>query len=406
MHKAATWLILVLALLAGPLRAETYTTEPAEYDPAKGFRMGYLGVPSKAFSKPDPNAGCASEHAVTAKVFYAGRNILLAIDCAKPGDKAPSVVRVDFTGEGDFSDAPTVPFKVRHSARNYYYAQIGPGTVTMDKDGASLSISIRGYYNKQGDRRNMGLILAAARSAKVSFGDTQATATLVDGTGNLEFDDPAQVAHQAGRPIAMKSSGDTVHIQTGRVARAVPYGSPLRIAGDWYTVTATEDGRQITVKPYDGKLGTIDLDDRTVQSPLLVGTQHLLQLGTVSGKVKLPVDTYVFGNYSMVAGDPGRSWTLQVRAGDFRKAKPFTVTDGATTRPSLGGPLSARIIAHSYRRRANSPTSIRFSFQLTDVNGLPVGNLQGPRGRRPDPPKLTVVDASGKQVYQASMEYG
>jgi hypothetical protein len=408
MHKASTWLILVLALLAGPLWSETYQTKPAEFDPRHGFRMSYYGVPSKAFSKPDPNSGCVSEHAVTAEVPFLGRDILLAIDCAKPGDKAPSVVRVDFTGKGDFTDAPTVPFHVRHTARNYYYAQIGPGSAEMDRDGDSIAISIRGYYNKRGDRRNMGVILAAARSAEMSFGDTKATVTLVDGTRNLKFNDPARVGQQNGRPVAIRASGDTVHLKIGQTELAVPYGSPVRMGGDWYTVTASEAGRQVTVEPYDGELGTVDLGENRVQRPLLVGTKHLLQLGNVAGKVALPADTYVVGNYSMVARDTGRDWTLQVPRGpgEFRKAKPFTVTPQATTSAALGEPLSAKANAQTYRRGANSPTNVRFSLELTDVNGLPVRGIYGPRGKRPDPPKLTVADASGKQVYQASMEYG
>ncbi len=54
----------------------------------------------------------------------------------------------------------------------------------------------------------------------------------------------------------------------------------------------------------------------------------------------------------------------------------------------------------------NQRGGIAFILQLEDANGEKLSGLVLPTGRRPLPPKVTISDAGGNEVYTFSMRYG
>ena len=63
-------------------------------------------------------------------------------------------------------------------------------------------------------------------------------------------------------------------------------------------------------------------------------------------------------------------------------------------------PITASVHARNVR------SQISFTLLLKDANGKPLSGLVLPTGKRPPPPKVTVVDAEGNEVYTFSMRYG
>ena len=47
-----------------------------------------------------------------------------------------------------------------------------------------------------------------------------------------------------------------------------------------------------------------------------------------------------------------------------------------------------------------------FILQLEDANGKKLSGLVLPTGKRPLPPRVTITDAGGNEVYTFSMRYG
>ena len=63
-------------------------------------------------------------------------------------------------------------------------------------------------------------------------------------------------------------------------------------------------------------------------------------------------------------------------------------------------PISASLQAR------NSTGRIAFMLQLHDANGKKLSSLVLPTGKRPLPPRVTITDAAGNDVYTFRMRYG
>lgn len=77
-----------------------------------------------------------------------------------------------------------------------------------------------------------------------------------------------------------------------------------------------------------------------------------------------------------------------------------TVTQGKVTTVSAGSPLKGVLVVSGQR------PELKLSLSLSDANGPAAVVITKADGQKAPAPTLTVLDASGKQVYQAGMEYG
>jgi hypothetical protein len=81
-------------------------------------------------------------------------------------------------------------------------------------------------------------------------------------------------------------------------------------------------------------------------------------------------------------------------------SQPVTVAQGKVTAIAIGSPLKGAIVVSGQR------PELKLSLALTDANGPAVALITKPDGQKAPPPTLRVLDASGKEVYKAGMEYG
>jgi len=96
---------------------------------------------------------------------------------------------------------------------------------------------------------------------------------------------------------------------------------------------------------------------------------------------------------------PATRFASEVSGAREQSLPTFTVAPGKVASVTAGPPLTAAPMVR------HSDSWIFFSLDLSDSAGLKVSHLTV-KGQRPPPPKIEVVDAAGKMIHSATMEYG
>ena len=112
----------VLCLLATALAAWAGELTPVacEADLALGIQPVY--VDGAGFKPGQAGSGLVSSLARVAAVSGTGWVLQVAIDSSTADAKAPDVVRLDFTGKGNFAGAPTAALKPTASSEGLFQA--------------------------------------------------------------------------------------------------------------------------------------------------------------------------------------------------------------------------------------------------------------------------------------------
>jgi len=307
-----------------------------------------------------------------------------------------------------------LPFRSRRipppRGSDWFQASFGPATLKVLRNGKTIPVGVTGNYRKSSTYGRLDLRLRAALGGTCRFGDKVRAVRVIDGNSNLSFSDAARPRLRRGGVVGMVG-GDTVVVDTGDGKFAKPtkalYGQPVLVEGKWYRVDVSKDETKVSARQVDVATGQIKIDHEQ-WSARVVGKKHILCLAGGKDPLTVPGDQYVVGMYqeSAPTGYERRSKAhlgLGLRSVYSGKVPTFAVTAGKVTNVPVGSPLNAQVDAR--RSRGSSYT---LSLKFTDAAGREVDYLSvpGARSGRPDSPKVKILDAEGKTVFQTTLEYG
>ena len=396
----------VLCLLATALAAWAGELTPVacEADLALGIQPVY--VQGTGFKPGQADSGLVSSLARVGTISGTGWSFQLAIDSSTADAKAPDVVRLDFTGKGNFAGAPTAALKPMPSSEGLFRATFGPVEVKAAVNGMQVPMMVSGQYINlnSGQYRQLQLTLGTAMQGKCRFGDRELAVRIVDGDKNLQPGNAWQ-KRAFGKNVAVVT-GDTVAVDLGdgkfaKDVRKACYGSPVEVGGKWYEVTVSQDGKQVSAKQVELASGKVHID-HPKWSCMLIGDKLILPLEGGPEPVAVPAGAYVMRSYEEFSApnDKGQRARLTVGIPPAGKSSEVTVEAGKTAQIAIGSPLNATV------RAVKQAQQVMLSLVLTDAAGRQITGLATYDGSTPPKPQITVKDAAGAQVYQNTLEYG
>jgi hypothetical protein len=157
-------------------------------------------------------------------------------------------------------------------------------------------------------------------------------------------------------------------------------------------VTVDDNASTIQAAEAGVPMGMVKID-RAQWSVAFIGKKYH---STVSGNdkpVSLPADTYTIKNYTE-KGEGNSQLMIRQMTGTVE------VAAGKTVDVKIGEPLTVGLSVQQ------SDGNVAFYLYSNDVSGSPIAAVINAKGSGPPPPKVTVFDSSGNQVYQATLRYG
>ena len=407
-RTAAVPIICILFLATAGSQAGELTRVACDPSEAIGAQMLLHYGGSNNVTKPRQGIGLVSPAAVIISFPGQGTNVQVAVDSAKADATALDLLRFDFTGQGKFEGAPTVPLKVTAKAATEFQYEFGPATLQARIGEATVPVSVKGVYLKVGDNRVLGLNLGTAAEGKCRFGDRDLAVRVIDGDNNLHLGDKWKVPAATG-PFPQVIPGDTLMVagadgKFGKDARAFAFGSPVKIGGAWYAVKLSDDATKIDAEPLKVAAGSIQID-HPKWSCMLLGKEYPLSVSGGAAPVSVPAGEYTVIKYEEWSLAEGGETAAHMTRNDYSAPPPATgptvVEAGKATKVALGTPMTGVIAA-----RKGAARQFTLALELKDASGKNVVSLELPGGQRPAQPTVTIRDASGKEVYTNTLEYG
>jgi hypothetical protein len=367
------------------------------------------------FIKGEGERGIVHPHARVATFEpYGGVPIKAAIDADDPDAKEPNLIRLDFTGEGDFTQAAVLHFAPqRESGRDWFQASFGPTNVIIQRDGVQIPVCIEGEYVRSGGfHRWCTLFLGTAVQTSLPIGDLHYPVRIIDGNSNLLFNDRSGRPGRSGLGFLSHHSADTVMIGDpvsgfGADSLRLAYGQPAHLGGSWYDIRVDGRGSGVLAEVLPLRGGKLQLAARQWEA-VLENDDHYFQLSGGTEPIDLPAGSYHLLYYVEHPGaDAGTERRAFLSVGHpYSRPRPDSqptvhIRDGEVLDLLVGAPLTARITAHQRDERVLS-----LSLELTDRGGRRIGNVRESNGRLPDQPTIRIYDSDGNEVHSARLEYG
>ncbi len=252
-----------------------------------------------------------------------------------------------------------------------------------------MKVSVAGDYTNMTDILHVAIVCAAEGSC--DFGGKRYKVRLLDGNRNFKLGDASQV--EDGGVI----TGDVLLVDTGDgtftkdVTKSF-LDQPVILGGKTYAVTVNDDASRIQAAEADVPMGMVKID-RAQWSATFIGKKYHSMVNGNDKPISLPADTYTITNYSEKGKGKSQFMIRQVTG-------TVEVAAGKTADIKIGEPLTVGLSIQQ------SNGIVVFNLGCTDVSGSPIAALINTEGAMPPPPKFTVSDSSGKQVYEASLTYG
>ena len=347
----------------------------------------------------DKARGLVNEHSVVGVAPKTAGGMHVAIDSTKADATQSDVLRLDFSGQGKFKDAPTAGIKIRPARSGTTMGAIGPVVVVAKRGGRSIPVAVRGHYWKQATRRGLSLMLSSVMEGKCKFGAKTYPVRVVDGNANLGFSDALKppFSPQSRMPF------DRILVDTGdgkfsSGATTSYVGQPTFVDGKWYSINIAD--MKITAAPQKITGGSIKVNAPRWRCTL-IGKKNYLTLNGGTEPIAVPADEYRTANYTVFNGSDPRKRSATISGyGSFSSGKAFTVASGQTADLSIGAPIEATVVA------AKRGTKVNMNLMMTDALGGRIRSITTSAGTRPPAPSIEVVDKAGKIVYTAKLKYG
>jgi hypothetical protein len=400
----------VLAFLAAPglagdePNACSVPAKPVRVEEDWPGRMAYLSVGADAWQRSDAE-GLVSDAAIVGQIRLDRQKVLVAVDRKAPGGTGYDTVRLDFTGRGNWAEAPTVPMQIHGAGGDRSFGQIPATLIEVPRHGEVRPTTVRGYFRAYGAQIRLNLMIACGIGGHVELGGTTHRIVLVDKTWDCRFSPPPQ-----GDPLA----GDSVMIDPGADRPLVgAVGHPMLLNGQWWRISAGEKARSIRLEPVTGPMGRLVVPGDRWTLRLTDTRGSVLSLAGDRSPVPLPAGTYTILEYEVRRRTGEEKWTT-VSANTYGRTGAnlsIQVDADEEVRPKIASPLRAAVSSRKLRSRrqadpqqGDQPLSLYVSVNLRDAYGTRIVSITTPRGR-PKPPRIIFRD--GEQVvHEAQMEYG
>ncbi len=356
--------------------------------------------------RPAP-AGCGTVHpqARVVTLDLGTRKVALALDAGKAGAMHYDVLRVDPTGRGDFRSAYVVPrtFLVgdpptaeQEATFSYEFAGDLP-EVRFGPDLLAAGIEVK-YEERAalGSGTQLAYLISMCGVGACRFGDKTYNVRFYDRTSDFDVRDVASPRTGADAPTAEAGSdwfcvdeyddGDKVAWNSSTTGSPIRYGDrlwrindermpsgrygqPILVAGRWWNVRVSDDGRQVTAEPLEVPMAHVRLGHPSWHM-ILVREGSLLSLRGGAGAVPVPAGRYRIHRYeeylspapdfaaarlalSEVSDPAAPSMTLDLKA-------------GTTADVPLGSPLRSTV------QVTRGEKALKFVIALRDVAGRPM----------------------------------
>ena len=356
---------------------------------------------AEAFTKPAPGSGTVSPNALTVALKRGNLTLAIALDSKAKDSLHFDLLRLDFTGKGDFREAYVVERVAlgadRRTRELTYHFAAWPLEVTL----GARKVPIR-LWCDYGERqvagsgqpaRSMELGVVLCAQGKCRFGKKVHMVRLHDGDGNLRMNDPVP-------PSLPVLRGDEITIDPrlakGKVTCAAYgyYGHPIVVDGRLWNLTVSDDSTKFAAVPYDGPTGSIRIDQDSWWGHF-IGERLLFHLRAGHQAVPVPVGRYrlrEYGQHIVTKRWKARHLlVLREQSLSGRHAVVARVAAGKTDEIAIGCPLKGTI------RPVRNGNVVEFHMTFTDVAG------------RPDPimyqsPWVTfsIFDAAGRKLTSFS----
>ncbi|MEX0776069.1 MAG: hypothetical protein WD042_10210 [Phycisphaeraceae bacterium] len=309
------------------------------------------------------------------------------------GNNGPQAVALDFTGTGEFKQPVTSRINAIQRGANFH-GEMAPVTVKVQRNGQSFMVGVMGSVYRSGDKQSVDLQMGVMLESKCTFGERSLVVEVIDGDQNLRFGDKTELQ---GRKFKI---GDTLIIRGAPGSGApgggaqpikVLFGQPVFVDGKWYDLTISDDF-ELAAAPLELETGQIQVAHGD-WSAILVGEKYVIGVGGDARPINVPVDTYRVTRYEERVGP-----ALISCQGQSDRA--IAITAGKLEKLELGSPIAGVPVIFQ------KGDSVTIGAKLVDASGLAVSELRLPSGRRPPPPIVAIFDATGRQLYMATLEYG
>ena len=364
------------------------------------------GVGDLQYVKPPPNlpmgiplltlakAAVPAKHGLispNARLVPTVPGISVAFDASTAGSKRLDVIRIDPTGKNNFANALKLKLP-DHPGTGSAIGRLGPTPAEVTREGRKIPVLVSAFF-LQHPKQFMGCVsLTVAAEGTCAFGQTTRKVRVIGRNGAVGLA-AAGSSPARGREVDEIEEADAQGNFPRRRA-ATPLNQPLQVDGKWYTAKVT--GMKVSASLMAGETGKLSVGAARWTCTLTGKTATLAVTGGAE-PVEVPVGSYKVRDYQFFSeADPGK-FVPVIRG---RGAKTLDIAAGTVAALKIGPPLQANI---SIRQKAGKVT---FSLAMTDAAGGAVFAISVANGSSPPPPTIDVVDAGGKRVYTAKLEYG
>ena len=359
-------------------------------------------VGEEHFRKPAPGAGTVSPRALVVTVLRPPLTLAVALDATKPDALHYDIVRLDFTGQGNFASAYILPQEsMRYSpaTKEFSYAFLDRGLKVKLGERAYTIVAGVGYKELEGHREiHIGLYTSAEGVCR--FGDKVHRVRLYDESSNLRVDDVPKTIFQDTSHEAQEG-GDTFFVDRGdgkfKSYAWGLYGSPVLVDGALWNLRVSTDGGQVTAEPCAGPTGWVRINHPAWQARL-AGPAMALWIYGGPDPVPVPAGRFVLVDYvEWLTADASKPRTRLVvhrtEKGD-NAIDEVVVRPGGTTDITVGSPVSLPVDA------VKQGEVIRFDYKVCDATGRRPAFAQNEREAPGDwnSTHVKVCDANGRPV--------
>ena len=410
-------LVFALVLAAGPAWGAGGVGDlklVARAPKADPFRP--LALSNKNFTPLAKKFGAINEDAVMTRI--AGESLALAagIDSAKSDAEKLDLIRLDFSGAGQFDRKPSFPLtKIATGVRKASAASIytfGPGTTQVPHNGRNIPVFVEGMcMQHDGEIKELHVSMGVVAEGSCRFGKKVYGVRVIDadgrfGVNNAPAGTDAEEGASGGHGMQEKNPDavDVVMIDTNsetfkRGVVPATLGQIAHLDGKWYRVSVSEDGSKISAEKIAAETGSVVVSHDN-WAATLIAEKYTLSLRGGRKPVPVPAGRYVIRRYRehvLLSGAPRAAvLTVAAKPGSGKSGLSFSAGAGRVTRLKIGSPVVVKAKADTMGG------GYAFGFSLTDVSGMKASvSLPG----RPSPPVVKVA-AKDKQVYSGKMEYG
>ncbi len=363
---------------------ELMSTIPGEYLFAESIRI----EDQERFAKPAPGCGTVHPNAVVVTAEHNGLPISLALDSDDPNSVHYELVRIDFTGKGDFSNAVVV-----HRGGMQFFPPVKKYLTIFTAKSAYVKIDGRvipvniGVEYIETDRRKLGLQLRCSAEGTCRFGDKQYKVEIYDNNNNLHLGDAAWPGSKNGYDTV------TVSCRPG-AAPMVRYGEPVTIDGKLYDVRISADGNSVTAMDYKGPAGLLKIGRPAWNAWLITGNTRFSIAGGMD-PIHVPPGEYKLAHYQELSSSDGSMPKYMLRVSGTAHVH---VKSGKLVSLDMGSPVTGKLLADVSGR------TVKFRYVERDASGNMVEIDLVERNHRSSGRHLRIVDSNNKSVIGLHMD--